>query len=55
MVINIGWPEGIYLAVNIICIAFLACGERGYAKALGYTVTWLFFTLPLLFWGGFFA
>ena len=53
---NIGWPEGIYLALNLLGIGFLlAKGERYEMKTIDIILTWLFVTLPLLWWGGFFA
>ena len=54
MEIHIGWPEGIYLALNILCMGYVGA-EKGASAAIGYGLAWLFITLPLLVWGGFFA
>ena len=54
MEFHIGWPEGIYLAINILSAAYLGA-IQGARKAVAYVVAWLFLTMPLLIWGGFFA
>jgi hypothetical protein len=56
--INIGWPEAIYLIINILSLPPLALklsDENKGCAALACLVLWLFVTLPLLYWGGFFA
>lgn len=52
MSISIGWPEAIYLLINIagLCVV-VKDGERAATPIL----TWFFVTLPLLYWGGFFS
>jgi hypothetical protein len=59
MNIIIGWPEGIYLALNLICVGILAA-RHGQPKIetedlWGHLIPWVFITLPLLYWGGFFS
>ena len=51
---NIGWPEAIYLALNVICLAAMVVTENAKGAILGALV-WLFVTIPLLVWGGFFS
>jgi hypothetical protein len=58
MNIHIGWPEAIYLVLNILSLPPLAYKLADEAKgcaALACLVMWVFLTLPLLYWGGFFA
>lgn len=52
MQIDIGWPEAIYLAINIggLCVIARKGGETTTA-----ILTWFLVTLPLLYWGGFFS
>lgn len=59
---TVGWPQGIYLAVNVASLLFLAFkagkGEslsNTHKDMIGRTLTWLVLTLPLLWWGGFFG
>jgi hypothetical protein len=56
--IVIGWPEGIYLALNLIGVGYII-SKHGRPKTGVYHATdicvWLFLTLPLLYWGGFFS
>lgn len=59
MNIVIGWPEGIYLALNLICVGWL-CAMHGKPRTGTYSawdaaLTWFFITLPVLYWGGFFS
>jgi hypothetical protein len=58
MSINIGWPEGIYLLLNILSLPLIARSMTDDAKTTAgcaSIVLWVFLTLPLLYWGGFFA
>lgn len=58
MEMNVGWPEGIYLALNIIALALIGGTppeDRKPIKPVPATVFWLGITLPLLYWGGFFS
>jgi len=52
--IVIGWPEGIYLGLNLICMAYSGAVSGG-RSLVGYGLAWVFLTLPLLYWGGFFS
>jgi hypothetical protein len=55
MSVHIGWPEAIYLAMNIGFL-ILGCFDKERRSALGCAVfLWVFVSLPLLWWGGFFA
>lgn len=54
MNIVIGWPEGIYLGLNLICMAYSGAVSGG-RSLVGYGLAWVFLTLPLLYWGGFFS
>lgn len=53
MNLYIGWPQGIYLLLNIVSLPLLARQVGG--KAAPTILSWLFVTLPLLWWGGFFS
>ncbi len=54
MEMNIGWPEGIYLVLNVLCLALMVFTQSA-KGALWGAVIWLFVTFPLLIWGWFFA
>jgi len=54
MSIHLGAPQIIYLAVNIIALAILAGGSSK-AGAVAGILIWCCFTLPILYWGGFFG
>ena len=49
----IGWPQGIYIGVNLIILGWLFATKPH--AAIGATAAWALFTLPLLYWGGFFG
>lgn len=54
MSIVIGWPEGIYLALGVLGSVHIASGRAERPTALSIAL-WVFVTLPLLWWGGFFS
>lgn len=54
MNIVIGWPEGIYLGLNMAMLAIAMLGENR-AGSIIALLMWVLITLPLLYWGGFFA
>ena len=51
--INIGAPEGIYLVLQITSLALAMLSEKRGPAAFALAF-WVFVTLPLLYWGGFF-
>jgi hypothetical protein len=57
--IYIGWPEGIYLALNFIglgiSIAQHGKSETGTESVWTALLWWVLIILPLLYWGGFFS
>jgi hypothetical protein len=59
MNVTLGTPEIIYLVLNIIFLALAAYGTIRKGNTAGPFVfalfLWVFVTLPILYWGGFFS
>ena len=55
--LTIGLPQFIYLLFNIISIIFLydKKGREHKLTRTGTVLGWVFLTLPILWWGGFFS
>jgi hypothetical protein len=54
---HIGWPQGIYLVLCLIGAAIQGAQHGKMLKRDAYASigAWMFITLPLLWWGGFFS
>ena len=55
MSIVIGWPQALYLAINLLFVALAMFGEDGGKRAGCAFIIWITTSIPLLVWGGFFS
>jgi len=52
---HIGWPQLIYLALNLFGLGNIVAKGSVETKASHAVPVWIFIVLPLLWWGGFFG